>query len=108
MTSEKWQNIVGNIKDNFTVEEEGKNHEDEMGGIDAEFIIFQGPLGRMKLELISRPVILDKKTTYSRRIGSETQVEYVYSNDEKSCKLKAYKWDEARDGWVEMEEKMFE
>lgn len=106
MTNEKWQSILGNIKDNFKVEEEGKKHEDEMGGINTEYIIFQGPLGRMKLELIMKPVILDKKTTYSRRIGSETQVDYIYG-EEKTCKLKAHKWDEAADDWVAMEAGMF-
>lgn len=108
MTNEKWQSILGNIKDNFTVEEEGKTHEDEMGGTDIEFIIFKGPLGRMKLELISKPVVLDKKTTYSRRIGAETQVKYIYSENEKSCKLKVYKWEEAQEDWVEMEAGMFD
>ncbi len=85
------------------MEEHSKRHEDEMGGTDIEFITFKGPLGRMKLEFISKPVVLDKKTTYSRRIGAETQVDYIYSKDEKSYKLKAYKWDEAREDWVEME-----
>lgn len=107
MTLEKWQNIVGNIKDNFRVEEHDREHSDESGGVDIEYIIFAGPLGRMKLEFISQPVVLDKKTVYSRRIGSETKVEYVYSQDEKSCKLKAYKWDDNENVWVEMEAKNY-
>lgn len=106
MTREKWQNIIGNIKDNFLVEEEGKKREEEMGGINIEFIIFKGPLGRIKLELISKPIILDKKIIYSRRIGSETKVDYVYG-EEKSLKLKAYKWNANQDDWVEMEAGMF-
>lgn len=98
---------MGNIKDNFSVEEHGREHFDESGGADIEHIIFTGPLGRMKLEFISKPVVLDKKTIYSRRIGSETKVEYVYSQDEKSQKLKAYKWDSAENVWVEMEAKNY-
>lgn len=108
MTKEKWREIIGNIKDNFKVEDEGKEHYEEGGGIDVEYIIFNGPLGRMKLEFISKPVVLDKKTKYSRRIGSETAVEYVYSPDEKSRRLKASKWDEGSDVWVEMEAKKFD
>ena len=107
MTLEKWQDIIGNIEDNFTVEERGKRHEDEMGGIDIEFIIFQGPLGRMKLEFITKPILLDKKTTYSRRIGSETKVDYVYSEDEKSHKLVAYKWDQRQEEWTEIDSSSF-
>ncbi|MCG2701112.1 hypothetical protein L6267_03035 [Candidatus Parcubacteria bacterium] len=107
MTIEKWENIINNIKDNFEVEEHGSRHEDGMGGIDIDFIVFTGPLGRMKLELVTKPVVLDKKTTYSRRIGSETQVDYIYSETEKSNKFIAYKWDEPRDAWVEINASAF-
>jgi hypothetical protein len=108
MQPEKWQQIIGNIKDNFKVEENEKEHIDEEGGMDVEYIIFKGPLGRMRLEYISKPVILDRKTKFSNRIGSETVVEYVYSADELSHKLRAYKWDEAQGDWVEMEAKKFD
>lgn len=107
MTPEKWEKIKNNILDNFEVEDRGEVHEDEEGGIDAEYIVFKGPLGRMRLEHITKPVVLGKKTTYSRRIGSETAVEYVYSPDEKSHQLIAYKWDEGSEEWVEMEAGMF-
>ena len=108
MYLEKWKNILGNIKDKFEVQDEGKLHLDEEGGIDIEYIEFQGPLGRMRLEHITKPIILDKKTTYSKRIGSETKIDYVYSEEEKSQKMNAYKWDEAQDDWIEMEAGSFE
>jgi hypothetical protein len=103
MTPDRWKDITGNIKDNFEVEDEGHEHIDEEGGIDIEFIVFSGPLGLMRLEFISKPVVLDKKTTYSKRIGSETKVDYVYSRDEMGYALVAYKWDNAQDGWVEID-----
>jgi len=108
MLPEKWQGIVGNIKDNFPVEEDGKNHFEEEGGADIEYIIFKGPLGRMKLEFTTKPVVLDRKTKYSNRFDAETVVEYVYSDTEKSHKLKVYKWDEATNDWLEMEAKNFD
>ena len=107
MTPEKWQNILGNIKDSFLVEDEGSTHLDEEGGIDIAYIEFEGPLGRIRLEFITKPVILDKKTIYSRRIGSETKVDYVYSEDEKSYKLIAYKRDEDSGEWAEMDAEAF-
>ncbi len=107
MTPEKWEKIKNNILDNFEVEDRGETHMEEEGGVDIEYIVFAGPLGRMRLEYITKPVVIDKKTTYSRRIGSETAVEYVYSPDEKATMLKVYKWDEGAEEWVEMEEKMF-
>ncbi|MDO8667970.1 MAG: hypothetical protein Q7K35_02615 [bacterium] len=108
MLPEKWQQIVGNIKDNFKVEADGKERFEEDGGSDIEYIIFNGPLGKMRLEFITRPVVLDRKTKYSNRLGATTVVEYVYSPDEKNHKLKAYKWDEAINDWLEMEAKKFD
>lgn len=108
MTKDKWENIKGNIKDNFKVEDEGAEHIEDEGGADVEYIIFQGPIGKMRLEFVSRPVVLDKKTNYSKRIGSETNVSYVYSENERSEQLFVYKWDDSQDDWVEMEAKNFE
>ncbi|PIR93211.1 hypothetical protein COT99_01995 [Candidatus Falkowbacteria bacterium CG10_big_fil_rev_8_21_14_0_10_43_10] len=104
MNIEKWQNIVGMIKDQFKVEDEGKEELDDVPNGTIEFIIFQGPLGKMRLEYTVKPVVLDKKTIGSRRIGSETTVEYIYSEDEMSQTFKAYKWDDDRDDWVEIEQ----
>jgi hypothetical protein len=107
MMPEKWENIKGSIKDKFKVEDSGKEHIEDEGGADIEYIVFNGPLGKIRLEHISKPIVLDKKTVFSRRIGSETAVDYVYSEDEKSHKLIAYKWDENNDEWEEIDSGMF-
>lgn len=107
MTPEKWQNILGNIKDKFAIEEHKKEHFDEMGGVDTEYIVFDSPLGKVKLEFLSKPVVLDKKTNYSRRIGSDVAVEYVYSDEEKTYSLNAYKWDESSDDWIKIDPSSF-
>ncbi len=106
MNTEKWKNLLGDVKENFQVEDEGKEHLEEEGGVDIEYIVFQGPLGKIRLEYIIKPVILDKKTIYSRRIGSETKVDYIYSQEEKSCKLVVYKWED--EDWVEIDGGMFD
>ena len=107
MTPEKWENLIDSIKDKFEVEEHKTEHLDKHGGTDIEFIIFKGPLGRMKIEFITKPLVLDKKTTYSRRIGSETNIEYIYSEDEKTHKLMAYKWNDSQNDWVEIDPNSF-
>jgi len=104
MRPDKWEILIENVRDKFEIEDEGKEHLNEMGGTDIEYIIFKGPLGRMKLEFITRPLVLDKKTSYSKkRMGGDTGVEYIYSPEEKTYKLVAYKWDEGDDEWVEMD-----
>ncbi|MBU1255409.1 hypothetical protein KKE74_00485 [Patescibacteria group bacterium] len=107
MKPEKWENLIGDIKDKFEVEEHDKKHLDEQGGTDIESIIFKGPLGRMKLEFITKPVVLDKKTSYSQRIGSQVDIEYIYSEDEKTNRLMAYKWNEAQNEWIEIDADSF-
>lgn len=102
MTEEKWQEIIGQIKDEFKVLENKTETLDNMPG-QVEYILFEGPVGKMKLEFISKPLVLDKKGLGSRRIGSQTKVEYIYSDTEKVHTFKAYKWDEAQNEWVEME-----
>ncbi len=103
MTDEKWQETIGHIKDNFkvTAEQTQDLPEGEGPGIE-EIVEFIGPLGKMKLERTTRPLILDKKTIGSRRIGSETKVKYIYSDTEKIHKLKAYRWSDDDGSWVEI------
>jgi len=107
MTKEKWQNILGQVKDSFTILEEGTEELEDEGGVEIEFVVFNGPLGKMRLEFVTKPVLLDKKTTYSNRVGAETKIDYVYSDSETSSKMQAYKWSENDNEWVEMESANF-
>lgn len=104
MEDEKWREIVGRIQDDFEVfEHETKDLEEGPGSV--EMIVFKSPLGKMKLERITKPLVLDKKGLGSKRIGSQTTVEYIYSETEKVHTLKAYKWDESSETWTAMEMK---
>lgn len=103
MTDERWQDILGHIQDKFEV----LDHRTEAlaadeGSGSVETIEFNGPLGRMKLERTTRPRILGKKTIGSRRIGSDTTVEYLYSDTETTHQFGAYRWNEDDQTWVEM------
>ncbi len=102
MNIEKWQEIKGQIKDDFGIEEESKEPLQEGPG-EIEIVIFKGPLGRVKLEYTLKPMVEEKKVHSSKRIGSEVTEEFVYSDTEKVGKLKAYKWHEEGENWVEIE-----
>jgi len=103
MRPEKWEDIKGKIKETFKDVEFEKSTLPEPQKGKVETALFTGPLGQMRMEFITKPVMLDKVTHGSRRIGSETAVDYVYSEDEFIHQLKAYLWDDMEDGWVEME-----
>jgi len=104
MTDERWQTIIGQVKDNFEViKHETQDLPETEGPGTVEYIEFKGPLGLMKLERSSRPLVLGKVTHGSKRIGSETTVQYNYSDTEKTHKFRAFKFDEVDAVWVEIE-----
>lgn len=100
MQPDKWQKIKWRLEESFREVEFFKADLPPPAKGEMETALFVGPLGKMKLEYTTRPVILDKKTHGSRRIGSVTEVEYVYSDTEFSHQFKAYQWNEAQNGWV--------
>jgi len=102
MTLDKWQEIKDTIQEKFTISDQGtENFQDRPGTI--EFIEFTSPLGEVRLEWTDQPLLLDKRTHGSKRIGSETKVEYIYSETERVNRFKALKWNEGINGWEEME-----
>ena len=110
MTKEKWESIKGNILDNFQILDKGNDHYNEEGGVDVDYLEFNSPLGKTRLEFITKPVVLGKKTLYSHRGGSDTGVEYLYSPVEKSTRLIAYRWNDddlAEAGWAEINAEKF-
>ena len=103
MTDERWQDILGRIKDNFEVlDHRTEELAADEGPGSVEAIEFNGPLGRMKLSRTTKPLVLGKKTIGSKRIGSDTTVEYLYSDTEKTHQFGAYRWNEDNETWVEM------
>lgn len=99
MHLDRWKDILADINDRWTVEDQGVLKSEEYGGQSTEYIIFNSPVGKMKLEFISKPKVLDKKTTYANRIGSEVTIDYVYSPTELVHTFFAYKWSEADQAW---------
>lgn len=106
MNLEKWQAIKNRVLDDFTVLDQGQETSEEDGGSQLEFLEFDSPLGRLRLEFISRPEVLDKQTHYSNRIGAETQVAYVYGEN-LTHHLAVYRWDEATADWQALDPRQF-
>lgn len=107
MLPERWDEIKEHVRDNFEVEDEGSYDDEEQGGMTTEYIEFSGPLGRLRLEFETRPKLLETKTKYHKRIGSETTVKNIYSPTEKTHSLGVYKYDEATDDWIPFANNLF-
>ncbi len=102
MNDDKWFDVVDRVKEKFEILESEKRELDPGPG-SIEFIVFQGPLGKVKLERISKPLVLDTKTLGSKRMGSQASVEFIYSDTEKSQTFNAYLWNEAADDWKKID-----
>ena len=103
MTNERWEEIIGHVKDNFElIDHLTKDLPEEIGPGTVEILEFKSPAGQMRLEWTTQPLIIDKKTIGSNRIGSDVTIEYKYSDTEKVHKFKAFKFDEASQDWVEL------
>jgi len=104
MHPDKWPEIKTKILSGFEVLAQGETACEERLE-NTEYLEFNGPLGKMRLEWISRPKVLGKKTHYSTRIGSNVDVDYIYSEDEATHTLKIYKWDSSSNDWQEQNAK---
>lgn len=104
MNQEKWKDVKAKILDSFDVISQYTNTDDDGHG-NSEIIEFKSPAGEMKVEFHERDLVLDKHTNYSNRIGSGVSVDYVYSNNEKTYTLKAYK--KVDENWEQIEAPSF-
>lgn len=106
MTYERWQELCDKVRDKYEIEEEEKQANSDGVGT-REWLVFSGPGGRIKLELIKRPVKIGTKTLYSNRIGSDVSVEHEYSDTDESISLKAYRFNKEGDEWEEINAESF-
>ncbi|MEA1909529.1 MAG: hypothetical protein U9M89_00670 [Patescibacteria group bacterium] len=106
MNKERWGVTLDKVLSQFDVENHTKNpDEDGLGEI--ETVIFDSPLGKVKLVYTTRPVVLDKKVIGAHRRGkSAAQYEYVYSDTETSGRLEALKEEDG--DWVRIDSQAFE
>ena len=100
MNDEKWGEILDRVKEKFQVVDEGKATLDQIPNATVEFIVFDSPMGRLRLEWTTKPRVIDKKTFGGSKYGAGTGVEYIYSETEQVKTLQAFQ--EVRGEWVPM------
>jgi len=106
MTYEKWLDLKDKIQDKFGVDEYTKGTLEDVPDSTTETLIFNSPLGKIKLEWVSKPRTLGEKTVYSNRIGSNVKVDKIYSEDENVEYIKAYK--KNGEDWEEISSNSFD
>jgi hypothetical protein len=101
MDDERWRDLVDRIERKLKVLDKTSGTVDD-GRTEIETITFQGPEGKMMLKRSSKPLVIDKKVQYSKRIGSHRSVEYVYSPTEKVQRVQLFRWSKADQDWEEV------
>jgi hypothetical protein len=102
MHQRKWETLVDRIEKLFGFIEHTVDEYPE-SRMTVETVVFDGASGKMMLERTKKPLVIDQKTSFSKRIGSEVSVEYVLSDDEFVDTVKCYRWDRAVRDWREVD-----
>jgi hypothetical protein len=102
MHQSKWENLLDQIERQFGFVEHETERFDERR-LTVETVVFDGAGGRMKLERSVRPVVLDRKSHFAKRVGSAATVEYVYSDTESVDTVRLFQWDRLARDWRELE-----
>ena len=103
MTDDKWKDTLDRIAEKFEVLERGEAPLPEYPNGRCEFIVFSSPVGKVRLERISKPRTVGQRSVTSRRIGGTARVESVYDLHDFVHFIRAQRWDAASGGWQEME-----
>ena len=102
MNEQRWEEVLKRL-DKLFGDLEFDEVEDEETHSVVESVTWNSPQGRLKLTRTTRPLVIDKKTHYSSRIGGGTHVEYDYSNTESTSRVRLYRWEPALNDWEEID-----
>ena len=102
MHQRKWEDLLDKIEKMFGfIEHRIEDYPERR--MTFETAVFDGASGRIKLERTVKPVVLDAKTTYSKRIGSEAVTDYILSDDEYVDTVQFFKWDGLAREWKQID-----
>ena len=102
MYQRKWEDLLDKVEKMFGFIEHTTEEYPERR-MTVETAVFDGASGRVKLERTVKPVVLDRKTTYSKRVGSGVTTEYVLSDDEYVDTVRFFKWDRLAREWKQID-----
>jgi hypothetical protein len=104
MTRERWEDLVGMIKDKFETIGDGREPREDGPG-QVEWIEFRGPLGHLRCEYSTHPKIIGKRAIGGHKVGSGAKMKYDYDPEAETATLKIYK--RVGDDWEEIKPDVF-
>ncbi len=109
MQDRAWEGLLDRLEDKFGSVQIKKREDvrsDDRGNelkSQVDYVEFTMPEGKFRVERITSPLILDKKTHYSHTAGARADIEYVLSETETTSKMKVFRYDEDQDDWMEVQ-----
>jgi len=107
MKQQRFEEIKDMILKNFKDVEQGEFELDDMPG-EGEYLEFDGPIGKMRLEGINKPAIEKTDIIATKTAGQQATEKRTYSETDKVFVFKAYKWDEFENDWLKIDMEDFE
>ncbi|MFH1426398.1 MAG: hypothetical protein ABIG66_03095 [Candidatus Kerfeldbacteria bacterium] len=107
MNEERWETIRASIKDQFEIEYEGTEDMEDSPG-QAEVLEFEGPMGFMRVEFVTKPKTIGRKVHGSTRIGGDSREEIIFSEDEFVSHIQIFVFNDDTDEWDEVKKDLFE
>ena len=91
--------MLDRITERFEVHEQGSEQLPEYPNGKREFIVFESPVGKVRLERTTKPRTVGQRAVTSRRIGGTTKVESQYDLHDMVHFITASRWDAAAGTW---------
>jgi len=101
MSDDKWAELLDRIESQFGVLDRGDEVLEGASQGHREFVVFNGPMGKMMLERTTRPKVIGEKSFGGSKYGAGSGVEKIYSPDETVKIMKAYRDEDGE--WVEID-----
>ena len=98
----KWEDLIDKIEKMFGFAEHTTEEYPE-SRTTVETAVFDGASGRIKLERTVKPVVLDEKTTYSKRAAGEVTTTYILSDEEHVDTIRFFRWDRLAREWKQID-----
>jgi len=91
MNAESWNMIKGRILDAFADAEHSFEDLPAPERGQRELIVFRSPVGRMMLERMTGPLLVNTISHGARRVGAGHNVEHVYDESQSVDRVKLYR-----------------
>lgn len=101
MNDSRWAEILDQVADKFEVEDQGRYDLEDVPNGTVEYIEFNSPMGKLRLERATTPRVEKTKATGGSKYGAGSYVEKVYSDTDMVKTFQAFK--EVNGGWEEFE-----